>query len=150
MQIYFIDGYNLIYKVRELENSSRHYYDLVMYIKAHNLTGSKNNKVVVFFDGKSDELFSEREFEIVYSGYQTADEMIKKRIENTKNKKQIVVVSDDREIRDFAKSEGAISTRTSEFLAKAKKEAKRAQANPVSDVHMREITAELEKIWVKK
>ena len=51
---YIIDGWNLIHKIPSIKNSSTPKKDFVFYIKKHKITGSKNNKVLIVFDGKID------------------------------------------------------------------------------------------------
>ena len=79
----------------------------------------------------------------------SADEVIKEKIRRYKNKKQIVVVSDDREIREFARLQGAALKRTQEFLAGKKKEPPRQDESrelPLSE--QKKINEELRRIWL--
>ena len=95
---YIIDAFNLVHRVKSLKNSDTPHRDLIRYIRTNKLTGSKNNKVIVVFDGRinDDALREKGDFEVVFSGQISADEIIKKRVDKIKNKsakEQGVVVS---------------------------------------------------------
>ena len=149
---YIIDGYNVIHKINEVKKSASPRQEFIYYIRRNNLTGSLNNKVTVVFDGGPhyEEFIAEKQFTIMFSQDKTADELIKDRIARAKNKKQIVVVSDDREIREAARREGTQILRTKEFLIR-KKKAQKESATPRKQISLsmqEEITEELRKVWL--
>ena len=150
---YIIDGWNLINKVPPIKTSPSPRRELITFIKKNKLTGSKNNKVSIVFDGKMNirEYESEKEFEIIFSGERKADEVIISMVENHRNRKEIVVVSDDRQIIDFAKKEKANILKVTEFLRRGKRRVIKRGENPkpISYSLQREITEELRKIWLK-
>ena len=150
MLVYIIDGFNLIYQVASLKNSNIPHQALITYIRKNKLTGSRNNRVLIVFDGGFDlEAIEQRgRFEILFSGESTADSLIKKRLSGMKNKKEIVIVSDDRELRDAAKTEGARSCRIADFI-RVKTEPKEHQKE-ISPTLAHEITQEMRKIWLKE
>lgn len=145
MLVYIIDGYNLLHKIPALKNSTTPCKDLIHNIKKGKLTGSKNNKVIVIFDGSIRDELKESDFEVVFSYDKSADEIIKRRVEKIKNKSEVIVVSDDREIRDAVKKEGAVSLRTFEFIKPKGKVVE--SGKEISYSLQREITEELRKIW---
>lgn len=147
MLVYIIDGYNLLHKIPVLKNSITPCRDLIRYIKKDKLTGSKNNKVIVVFDGSTPDNLMESDFEVIFSYDKSADEIIKKKIEKFEIKSQVVVVSDDREIRDAAKRARAVSLRTFEFIKTRVKTQK--SEKEISYSLQREITEELRRIWLK-
>lgn len=150
MLVYIIDGFNLAHKIPSIKKSASPQRDLIQYIYLHKLTGSNNNKVIIVFDGYMPAMFqSECQFEIIYSGQKTADDVIKQRLDNLKNRSQIIVVTDDREIRDYVKQKCAVSVRVGEFL-KEKKIAKPENRKDISYVLQKEITDELRKVWLKE
>jgi hypothetical protein len=105
--------------------------------------------VIIVVDGKFDFSINKNdEFEIIFSEDKSADEVIKNKIDNVKNKKVVRVVSDDREIRYYAKRMGVISLRTSEFIKKDKIKNKNKESKDISYSLQREITEELKKIWL--
>ena len=150
MLVYIIDGFNLIYRITSLKNSSTPHQALINYIRKNKFTGSRNNRVMIVFDGKLNfEAIQQRgRFEVFFSGESTADDLIKKRLSQMKNKKEVVVVSDDREIRDAARAQGARICRIADFIkVKAKQE---EQEKEISYTLAHEITEEMRKIWLKK
>jgi len=149
MLLYIIDGFNLVHKVQELKTSACPHLALVRYIKAHRLTGSIVNKVIIVFDGfPKPEVLADKTYQILFSLERKADEVIKERITAIKNKSQVIVVSDDREIRDCVRREKVTSLRTYDFLAK-KKERRPEEGKDISYPLQHEITEELRKIWIK-
>jgi len=151
MLAYIIDGFNLIYRVPKLKRSITPHSDLINYLKKNKLTGSRNNKVIIVFDGKIDPevLSQESTFKIYFSGAGSADSLIKDLINKFKNKSEVLVISDDRQIRYFTKNKGARSIRIAEFIAKTKKPIKE-DPKDISYTLKREITEELRKIWLRE
>ncbi|MBU1121542.1 MAG: NYN domain-containing protein [Candidatus Omnitrophota bacterium] len=154
MLVYIIDGFNLVHKVGSLKNSSEPHLGLIHYIKTNKFTGSRNNKVIIAFDGGVNyQAQRESEFEIIFSVGVSADEVIKRKVDSIKNKSQIIVVTDDREIRDYVKSAGASIVRVSDFITKKSKD-KSPDTSADSDKNIsyslqKEITDEMRKIWDK-
>ena len=151
---YIIDGYNVIHKIKALKNSSFPQEEFLLFIRRYKLTGSKNNQVTVVFDGyaKPEFLRQFTEFKVIFSEGQTADTVIKNKVANAKNKKQIVVVTDDREILDFSRREGARLMKVIDFISPAKKKKKLQKNSSSKDISYsleREITESLRNIWLK-
>jgi len=154
MLLYIIDGFNLVHKIPSVKKSDIPQLELIYYIKNHKLTGSHNNKVVIIFDGSLQiEAKKEAEFEIVFSAERSADDLIKARIDKIKSSKyplsELIIVSDDREIRDYAKKQGAVSERAVDFIKPANT-AVREDSKDISYPLQKEITDELRKIWLKE
>ncbi len=158
MLLYIIDGFNLVHKLTSVKTSETPQYGLIQYIKKSKLTGSARNNVIIIYDGGCPDNFPpEREFKIIFSDKKLADDLIKQKIYAIKNLNkfpisEVIVVSDDREIRDYAIKHGAVSLRTLDFL-KIKKEDKRANEKEDKDISyplQREITEELRRIWLKE
>jgi predicted RNA-binding protein with PIN domain len=151
MLLYIVDGFNLVHKIPSLKRSLNPHSDLIQYIKNRKLTGSHNNKVIIVFDGAPEpSVQREREFEILFSLSESADNLIKKRISRIKVKSEVVVVSDDREIIDYAKKEGARFLRTADFIKIKLTENKEKDTKDISFPLQAEITQELRKIWLKE
>jgi predicted RNA-binding protein with PIN domain len=149
---YIIDGFNVVHKISSLKRSVTPRADLIRYIKKHKLTGSQNNEVTVVFDGApSQEVISERGVKVLYSDQRSADDLIIAQIKRTKNTSQLIVVSDDREIRDCAKTHRALSVRVLDFITP--KKISKSQAKKQKDISytlQKEITDEMRKIWLKE
>lgn len=157
MLLYIIDGFNLAHKISSVRTSESPQFELIQYIKKNKLSGSVRNSVVIIYDGMPPVNFTkEREFEVIYSQGKSADDLIKQRIDKIKNYtkypiSEVIVVSDDREIRDHAIKNGAVSLRTMDFL-KIKKENKKEDKKEDKEISyplQKEITDELRKIWLK-
>lgn len=152
MLIYIIDAFNLIYKVDELAESPAPHASLLQFLKSGRLTGSPNNRVVVVFDGHDNpDVSGEREYEIVFSGPRSADDVIKDRVTKSKNRSQIVVVSDDKGLTTFVSAEGAKIKSVAEFLKNADRRI-RSLADDEKEISYEErqkINKELERLWVK-
>ena len=100
-----VDGYNVLMQMalkdKTLEGKRKRFISMLN--KRHKIFGG----IVVVFDGKAEvDDFYRREnldIRVIYSKNESADDCIKSMIEKNKNPKTIVVATDDREIKDFAK-----------------------------------------------
>lgn len=147
MLIYLIDGFNLLHKIPAIRDSLSPHQDLIQFIRQNRLTGSRNNRVVIAFDGHDNGAVWEKEFRIFFSGNRIADDIIKEEITKLKNKSQVVVVSDDREVKSYAKFEGAQTLGTREFI-KHKDRVHATDEKNISCSEAIEINEELEKVWL--
>jgi predicted RNA-binding protein with PIN domain len=156
---YIIDGYNLIHNPLVAGARSNHQdpkEELLRLIKKKRLTGSAKNKVLIVFDGYSSD-FKERNidepFTVIFSFDESADEKIKKLVEASSNPKTIVVVSDDKEIRFFARASGARVLSIEEFTGSVKKAADSNEKELVKPelnyTQIQKINQELKKIWLE-
>ena len=152
MLVYIIDGFNVVHKLSDLRKSTSPQKDLIHYIKVKKLTGSKNNRVIVVFDGTPDFGFSEKEFGVLYSMQRSADEVIIEKVVDMRNRSNVVVVTDDREIRDKVKAYGVRLLAAKEFIFPKKKNYKNDKKDSSKDISyslQRQITQEMRKIWLK-
>ena len=154
MLIYAIDAFNLLHAVPTLADSASPRADLIALLKADRLEGSAANRIVLFFDGyPAENADQERAYEVVFSRNRTADDAIREYVEKAPHPRQIVVVSDDRAVRDAARAGGATPMRNEEFLRRGPKHATSAR-RPAGEAekqveHADEITEELKRKWVK-
>lgn len=118
---YIIDGLNVIktsfikkYEVVSFERGRDFLIDIVERYKR------KHPKVdfTIVFDGYCREahFYSGKRIKIIFSNEETADVKIRKLLEKKKNRREVFVVSDDREIREFSKILGANPLKVFEFL----------------------------------
>jgi len=129
MSLHFlIDGYNVIKQIDCLNdigtlNNAR--ISLIEIIQARRLTGSKNNRVTIVFDGKENYYLyppkDKQRIKIIFSRQESADDVIKRIVGECDNPKQIVVVTNDKSIVYFTRSLGAKVMSVSDFLAKPEK-----------------------------
>lgn len=150
MLLYIINGFNLFHKIPVLKGSSRPHKDLLDYISRNGLRGSPNNKVTVVFDGyPPPEQFSSEGFKVFYSCDVKADDIIMRQVEAAKNRQDLRVVSDDRQIRDHARLHRAVDVGIDGFLKLDKEtaEAPDTETKNISYTVQKEITDEMRKIW---
>jgi len=158
---FIIDGYNIIHHPIFTRSSNQKIKDqriaLLELIKREKLTGSFRNKITIVFDGYCNpEEFQgissyDPRIKIIFSRKISADDRIKEMIEDSPNPKNIVVVSDDKEIRSLAKVSGAQSQAVEDFIQppgqprKPLEDLLKAELN-FSQIH--KINEELKKIWL--
>jgi predicted RNA-binding protein with PIN domain len=106
MRHFIIDGNNLIGKIASLhklqqkdKQSSR---EKLAFILESYFQGKPNNKVSLHYDGFEGQSIRLQRIRIIYSGKRTADDEIKSQIEQEKNRRTIIVISSDRNLKDFA------------------------------------------------
>jgi len=153
MLVYIIDGFNLLHKIPGLKvlQFSPH-KELLDYISQNRLSGSPKNKVTVVFDGyPPQDKFPSGEFRVLYSGAAKADDVIMRQVEASKNRQDLRVVSDDRQIRDHARLHRAGNIGVDEFLKTDKRPvlAEDADQKDISYNLQKEITDEMRRIWLK-
>jgi hypothetical protein len=152
---YILDGYNIMrhaaYSPRGKMNDPR--YGLIAFVRDEALCGSAKNRVTVVFDGfPSGFDYDDGRFRAVFSGDVKADERIKAMIESSAERKIIIVVSDDREIRDFAVIHGVKTEHVEEFLGKRRNawHEKNESVKPeLTYEKMHRINQELRDTWLK-
>ena len=133
---------------------------LIRFIEQYAPQGSPNNRVTVVFDGNP-EIFggmTSRTAKIIFSQGESADDKIKKIVAQAQNSKNIVVVSDDRDVQYAARALGARISGVRVFLNKAKDSgklkkgpAKGSSAESQKYIPKSEeskITSEFGKIWL--
>ncbi|MDD2703045.1 MAG: NYN domain-containing protein [Candidatus Omnitrophica bacterium] len=156
---YIIDGYNVVrhrafVSVKKTGDECR---ALVFLLNRDRLGGSARNRITVVFDGYPGVNVTEKEnaaITVLYSRAVSADEKIKKIVESSGNPKVVVVVSDDREVRFFARSAGAKVMGVEEFLAvKGTKPGVHGGDSGSVDLNYSQremINEELRKLWLEK
>jgi len=134
---------------------------LVSFIEQNAPHGSSNNSVTIIFDGKQ-EVFggmSSPAAKIIFSQGESADDKIRELVAMAGNAKNIVVVSDDRDIQYAVRALGAKSSSVQAFLKKGNTERgkgrtlKKAVTNRnekyITKCDESKINAEMGKIWLK-
>jgi len=156
---YIIDGYNLINHPlfsQKLRKSKDPRIGLAESISTGRLCGSAKNKVIIVFDGYppvQQYRQAVANIEMLFSKDATADARIKKILEQAANPKVLAVVSDDKEIKFFARACLAKTLSIEEF-AQVKKERSKGQKDKdlskdaLSYSQMESINKELKKIWL--
>ena len=110
-QHYLLDGYNIIKQTSALNRGTleAQRQALLNWIVACSPQGSLQNPVTVIFDGK-DEFFGSHvsgSVQVIFSRGESADDLIKKIVEQYPFKKNLVVVSNDKDIKLYVRALGA-------------------------------------------
>ncbi len=120
-----IDGYNLIHRVKELREFLRidiQHARTELINKLAGLISRKNINIRLVFDGDrvgQPSHQSINRIQIIYSiKPQIADTVIKQFVDKSKNPKNLLVVSSDSSVYQYAKSAKAQAIRSEEFYAK--------------------------------
>ena len=155
-----IDGYNLIKRTPawasiKLEDGRQ---ALVTFIEHQRPQGSARNQVTVVFDGKPGMYGFPvvGEVSVVFTEYETADDLIKYKVEEAHNKKEIVVVTDDKQLMLYVRALGAGVMTVRDFIDKADSSARVIKDHGKSAQKPKVITPsfehtvnqEFEKIWI--
>jgi len=106
MKKYIIDGNNLIGKIKPLSDVQKKDKQASREKLAHLVDRYFTNKqveVILNFDGFANQKINTSKLKLFYSDNRSADEKIKKQIETETNKRNIIVISSDNNVREFAK-----------------------------------------------
>ncbi len=122
---YIIDGNNLIGKIKyfsDIQKKDRQASreKLAFYIERY--FSSKKANVTLHFDGFANHPINSQKIKIVYSENKTADQKIKQQIENSKSPKNLIVVSSDNNIKEFARVCSAKTLASEDLAAEIQKE----------------------------
>ena len=137
--------------------------DLIRFIEIHRPQGSLNTTVTIVFDGQAGMWGQPKSsnVKIVFSSGESADDYIKRTVSRSPHKKSMVVVTNDRDIKLYVRSQGARVKSVDEFLGRVdvfaagkKGAAKNSQATEdskyISKTLEHKITSEFERIWLTK
>lgn len=153
---YILDAYNIMHhaacRYRRTANDPR--YGFIAFIRDEGFCGSARNPVTVVFDGFPNGFaYDDGRFSAVFSGEEKADDRIKRRIESGVDRKNTVVVSDDREIYDFARLHGVPALHVEEFLCRKRGPRGADDGSGKSELtyeKMNAINRELREKWLKE
>ena len=163
MSLHFLlDGYNIIHKMpfNQLDSLEDQRNRLIRWVETQNPQGSRNNRVTIIFDGQSGFLNHHQQsfVEVLFSSEGSADDKIKKMVDESLHQKNMVVVTDDRAIQIYVRSLGTKIIGVDEFLKDAAEE-KKTIKNPkekkefsknISKTLEYKINEEFKEIWLKK
>jgi len=167
MALHFIlDGYNVIKQTsllaeKDLEQGRK---GLIKIVETQKPQGSVNNKVTIIFDGKPGVFGSTASScaRILFTSGHSADEKIKDLVDKTKNRKNTVVVTNDKDVRFYVRALGAQVCQVKEFLDKSRWSASSAKGKKkrealidigkkkLSGSLAAKINSELKDIWLRK
>ena len=157
---YILDGYNVLKKTAPLADIKLEdgRAELIRLIESLSPQGSLNNKVTVVFDGRPgmSPALEAQEVKVVFTYEESADERIKRMVQDSEAPRALIVVTDDREIRYYVKSLGAGVMDSGAFLARIIPRRGKAAAVPDSDkkpINEKledQVNQELRALWLKK
>jgi predicted RNA-binding protein with PIN domain len=115
---YIIDGNNVIGKIPELfklqKSDRQRSREQLVYLLQKYFRNKKIN-LTLHFDGYANSPLPLSKGKIVYSENRTADSHIKENIERVKNRKNIILVTSDNELRNFGKACGCTIISSKDF-----------------------------------
>lgn len=127
MRKYIIDGNNLIGKVRSLQkvqNWDKQGAREKLAIMLERYFSGKKIKVTLHFDGFQNTPIKISGVKIIYSDNRSADEKIKAEISASKNPRNIIVVTSDNNLKEFARVCSASVIPSEEFAAEIRRKNK--------------------------
>ena len=106
MKHYIIDGNNLIGKIKALNQihrkNKKQSTEKLAFMIGRYFSNRKAN-VSLHFDGVQADVIKVAGIKIIYSGHVTADEKIKNEIGKSKNPKNIILITSDRNVAEFGR-----------------------------------------------
>ncbi len=155
---YIIDAYNLINHpaFKPAARPVNIQQGLADFVRFNKLSGSSNNRVILVFDGyppRKEDIPQADGLICMFSRSEQADELIKRFTEESLSPRNIVVVSDDKEVQLAAKLLRAQVLSVEEFVngKKARAQNRGKAEGPdfnLSYSKMQKINAELKKKWL--
>jgi predicted RNA-binding protein with PIN domain len=121
MKHFIIDGNNLIGKIPSIKNlqrkDKRASRERLAFLLGRYFS-TRRNMVTLHFDGHKKESINATGLQIKYSETKTADDEIKVEIEKSKNPKNIIVVTSDGNVAEFARVYGCQVIKSEDFKKK--------------------------------
>jgi predicted RNA-binding protein with PIN domain len=106
MKHFIIDGNNVIGKItalKKLQLKDKQTSREKLAFMLQRYFGKRNAKISLHFDGHPKDVIKILKVKTTYSNNLTADEMIKKEIETSNNPRNLVVITSDSNLKDFAR-----------------------------------------------
>ena len=159
---YILDGCNIIHQIPTLipPGSGDQRVDLARLVDRRKPQGSLRNKVTIVFDGQpsSQSELMVTSLQVIFSCHESADDRIRRIVDEAPNKKNFIVVTNDRAIQYAVRAMGAKVLSVQEFLEKlagpstkiSPFDSTQNSAKNISKSLESEINEELKKIWLKK
>jgi len=161
---YLLDGYNIIHQIptSNLKPLEQQRNEFIRLIEIHRPQGSLKNNVTLVFDGKPGRSYplESSVVKVLFSEQQSADDKIKAIVEGSDNRKNVIVVTNDRDVQYAVRASGAKVLSVEDFLKRCKKSSgsvgqkRKIDQNDKPKIIPKtveyNITTELEQVWVKK
>lgn len=156
---YIVDGYNVVKKspflnYKKLKDSRDAF---LSFIDKYRPQGSRNNKITVVFDGREDVIGFRHnyDFSVIFTKNESADSFIKSAVDKAQHPKNIVVISDDKDIKFYCRAQGAKILEVKDFIKKGCKKidgpkTRNSDFSEISSLQRQKINEELSQIWLKQ
>lgn len=120
-----IDGNNLIGSSPDISLEDPLAREKMLHL-IRNYQKDKNTNLIIVFDGKPDSFYDDKssgdKLSVVYPGFGiSADDEIKKILDGYSDYKTVILVSSDRELKDYARNMGVRTINSVEFYFELKK-----------------------------
>ncbi|MCA9406703.1 MAG: NYN domain-containing protein [Candidatus Omnitrophica bacterium] len=127
---------------------------LIRFLESRRPQGSLKNKMTVVFDGKAGVYGSQPNsyIQVIFSSDESADDKIRRIVSSQSNKKNIIVVTDDRDIQYSVRNSGAKVESVGVFLKRDGRKGNKSSVSQGEEISRNEeerINAELKNIWLK-
>ncbi|OGS26505.1 MAG: hypothetical protein A2297_01980 [Elusimicrobia bacterium RIFOXYB2_FULL_48_7] len=156
MPHYIIDGYNVVKQLPELMDRKLQEgrEELIKILKFTRPQGSMRNKVTIVFDGNEDGFFTTtaqvkgHNIAVTFSQGESADDRIRYIVKRDPAPRDIIVVTDDRDLRSSVKIHGAKVMYVKEFIKpRITPHPDNKRKIALSSQEESEITEELKGLW---
>jgi predicted RNA-binding protein with PIN domain len=150
---YFIDGYNLLHSTDRWADIPRKQQreKFLRFLDEERPTGSERNLVTVVLDGYSVDLEKLRWslLQVIFSGDRDADTVIKEKVDALPHPRSAIVVTNDRDIRNWVRRKGAKVMSCEDFLklGQSKKTSVKKPPDSLDPETAHHINTELERLW---
>ncbi|MFP4473051.1 MAG: NYN domain-containing protein [Candidatus Omnitrophota bacterium] len=150
---YILDGYNIIYAREQLSSGSLQANREALIGLLATICPQGRNRVTVVFDGQPDVWGPQNTgpSQVIFTEGESADDRIKQIVDGSDRPKDLVVVTNDRELLVYVRKLGASVMSVEDFLrsGKSKNSAGRRAGKNVNPDVARRINSELEDLWLK-
>jgi len=119
VRTFLIDGNNVIgkdKKLNELKSNPNNNTREIIGRRIERFSLRSNNKVKLFFDGYENDKIILSGLKIIYSNKKTADDLIRDEIDKSKNSKNLIVVTSDGPLSQYAKKNSCTTISSEEFI----------------------------------
>lgn len=148
---FILDGYNVLHSSRRWSELPREQQRIrfLAFLEERRLTGSERNTVTVVLDGyaANSKTTSLKFIKIVFSGDRDADSVIKERVTELQNPKDVIVVTNDRGLQAAIRGSGARVMSCEDFFKLDAQKPPRGQRRKVDASGAASINAELKRLW---
>lgn len=164
-----LDGYNVLRKVNRFADLSLEdgRGALVRFVQETRPQGSHRNSITIVFDGREDvvSLGSPADVRVLFSRGESADDVIKRLVQESSSPRDIVLVTEDRDLGYFCRSLGAQIWTVTQFMAQARKSGEELRSGVIrrpgrsraadegkviGKVFEDKVNRELAKVWLRK